>query len=57
MENTTLVKLIKQVLEKHSYIELSILYGSVLEGRATFESDIDIAVAGEKPITSKLKMQ
>ncbi|HEX6983706.1 MAG TPA: nucleotidyltransferase domain-containing protein [Balneolaceae bacterium] len=57
MKNTDLTESIKKVLQKHSKVELSILYGSVSENRETFESDLDIAVAGEKPISSKLKMK
>ncbi|HET6527526.1 MAG TPA: nucleotidyltransferase domain-containing protein [Balneolaceae bacterium] len=57
MGKAELIESIKKVLQKHSEIELSILYGSVSENRETFESDLDIAVAGEKPISSKLKMQ
>jgi predicted nucleotidyltransferase len=39
-----------QVMENHPQILLCILFGSVAEQRATFNSDLDVAVAGKNPL-------
>ncbi|MDR8392880.1 nucleotidyltransferase domain-containing protein [Aliifodinibius sp. S!AR15-10] len=43
---------IEKYLEGHPKIKLGILHGSVAENRATFESDIDLAVAADEPLSS-----
>jgi predicted nucleotidyltransferase len=43
-------KKLEYVMEGHPGILLCILFGSVAEQRATFSSDLDVAVAGNKPL-------
>lgn len=43
------------VLEIHPQIQLAILFGSVAQGRATPESDLDLAVAAKYPLNTELK--
>lgn len=52
----TITKL-KVLLKGESDISLCILFGSVLEGKESFESDIDVAVAGKKPLNTNRKQQ
>lgn len=44
---------ITKCLQEHPRIKLGILYGSVLNGSQTFESDIDVAVAGEQKLSAE----
>ncbi len=48
---------IKQVLESFPDITIGILYGSSAENRLRFESDLDIAVAGNKALSSNEKKE
>lgn len=56
LNNFNRIESIIKILKNHPNIELAILYGSVAEDKATFESDIDIAVAGQNSLSSDKKM-
>ena len=47
---------IEEVLKHHAYISLAILFGSHATGRATATSDLDLAVAAERPLSATEKM-
>ena len=40
-----------RVLQQHKDIQLCLVFGSTASGRASSESDLDIAVAGEQPFS------
>jgi uncharacterized protein len=44
-------ELLQKVLQQHEDIQLCIVFGSTAVGRASADSDLDIAVAGEQPLT------
>ncbi len=48
---------LKQVLSNHPAILLALLFGSIAKGNANPESDIDLAVAANHPLTVNEKMQ
>ncbi|WP_303784450.1 nucleotidyltransferase family protein [Azovibrio restrictus] len=48
---------IQQVLARHTGIRLAILFGSLAQGRATPQSDLDLAILMEAPLTAETKMQ
>jgi len=48
---------IQKLLQKCPEIQLAIIYGSAAENRQTPESDLDLGVAGKKPLTAELKMK
>lgn len=45
------------VLATHPEIELAYVFGSVAQGRARMESDVDVAVQAAKPLDAALRMQ
>jgi len=47
---------IRQVLQQHGGIRLAILFGSLATGRATFRSDLDLAVLMDSPLSAATKM-
>ena len=47
---------IRAVLARHPEIRLAILFGSMATGRAGRDSDVDLAVAAEHPLTVDTKM-
>jgi predicted nucleotidyltransferase len=47
---------IQQVLTLHGGIRLAILFGSLAKGRATPESDLDLAVLMDAPLSAETKM-
>lgn len=47
---------LRDTLAKYPQIELAILFGSLANGRATPQSDIDLAVQANKPLDADLKM-
>lgn len=55
--NANTDKLIKQALEKHPYIRLAILFGSLAKGAAHKNSDIDLAVSADRCLTIPEKIQ
>ena len=46
-----------ELLSNYPQIELAILFGSHAAGTASADSDIDLAVRAEKPITADLKLE
>jgi len=48
---------VKQMLKKHPKIKLALLFGSLAKGEAGAESDIDLAVAGNRPLEINEKIQ
>ena len=54
-ENTLLTKL-RELLACQDDIRLSIVFGSVADGRETAESDLDIALLADSPLTPERKM-
>ena len=49
-------KRIQKVLAQHGGIRLAILFGSLAKGRATPESDLDLAVLMDVPLSAETKM-
>ena len=47
---------IQQILTRHGGIRLAILFGSLAQGRATAESDLDLAVLMDTPLSAETKM-
>lgn len=47
---------IRQVLNRHGGIRLAILFGSLAAGRATPESDLDLSVLMETPLSAETRM-
>jgi predicted nucleotidyltransferase len=47
---------IRHVLAQHGDIRLAILFGSLAKGRATPESDLDLAVLMDAPLSAATKM-
>jgi predicted nucleotidyltransferase len=47
-----LQELIREVLNHHPDIKLCIIFGSIASGKASSDSDLDIAVAGELPLSA-----
>jgi predicted nucleotidyltransferase len=47
--------LILDVLSRHAHIEQAILFGSLASGKATPDSDLDLAVAGAAPLSPLTK--
>ncbi len=43
---------IRKVLNRHPKVKLCIVFGSVAAGKASSESDLDIAVAAEQPLSA-----
>jgi uncharacterized protein len=50
--DTSLIK----VLAGFPEIVLALVFGSIAKGKARFESDLDIALTGKKPLTAEQKM-
>ncbi|MBK8754223.1 MAG: nucleotidyltransferase domain-containing protein [Candidatus Competibacteraceae bacterium] len=48
---------IRQILERHSYILLAILFGSLARNTEGVDSDIDLAVSADRPLSINEKMQ
>lgn len=47
----------QQVLARHPHIELAYVFGSVARGTARPDSDIDVAVQAEQPLSAATRMQ
>ncbi len=52
----TPLELIRAVLARHPEIRLAILFGSMATGRASRDSDVDLALAADHPIKVDEKM-
>ena len=50
-------ELARKVLQKNSDIVMAILFGSLASGLEHFDSDIDLAVGADRPLSSSKKMQ
>ncbi len=48
---------IREVLQPYTFITLAILFGSMANDSEQFDSDLDLAVQGERPLTQDEKMQ
>lgn len=48
--------LIRATLEQHGNIRLAILFGSFASGRATPQSDVDVAILADNPIDAGFRM-
>lgn len=48
---------IRQILSPHGDIRLAMLFGSLAEGRATPQSDLDLAVLMDAPLAAETKMK
>jgi predicted nucleotidyltransferase len=48
---------IRQILEKHPYILLAVLFGSLAKNAEGIDSDIDLAVGADRPLSFSKKMQ
>ena len=48
---------IKQVLEKHATIRLAVLFGSLAQGEAGWDSDLDLAIGADHPLATHEKIQ
>jgi predicted nucleotidyltransferase len=46
-----------EVVAGHPAVTLAILFGSLAEGAARFESDLDLAVAGTEPLDRKARIR
>lgn len=53
----TLQEMLLGVLDGFSEIQLCIVFGSAASGRAVSGSDLDIAVAADKPLTTKRRLE
>ena len=53
----TLDKQLVELLSRYPEFELAILFGSQATGRATEDSDIDLALLADAPISSGLKLE
>jgi predicted nucleotidyltransferase len=48
---------IRQVLNRHQKIKLCMLFGSMASGKASADSDLDIAVAADQPLSAAELLQ
>ncbi len=52
----TVEERIEEVLQHHEHISLAIIFGSRASGQATASSDLDLAVAAERALSTTEKM-
>ena len=57
MTETLIDQKIRMTLQKHPSIKLAILFGSMANNSEKFNSDLDLAVQGDRLLTVKQKMQ
>lgn len=48
---------ITEVLDNYAEVKLAILFGSLARGTATADSDLDLAVLPEKPLTTEMRIE
>lgn len=48
---------IKQVLERHETIHLAVLFGSLAQGEAGQDSDLDLAIGADHPLATHERIQ
>lgn len=56
MMNATQYYRISQILQQFNFVEVAILFGSIVNGRENCSSDLDIAVAAKRPISTEEKI-
>jgi len=49
--------LIHSVLNRHPEIKLCIIFGSIASGKGSLNSDIDIAIAADQPLSSDRRLE
>ena len=54
--NDAEIQLIQRTLTRHGGLELAFVFGSVAQGKAHADSDLDIAVQAARPLSSQQKM-
>ena len=54
--NDAEIQLIHRTLTRHDGLELAFVFGSVAQGKARAESDLDIAFQAARPLSSQQKM-
>ena len=52
----TTTELIGSVLLRHPHVKLAVLFGSVAGGAARPDSDLDLAVADDRPLSADARM-
>ncbi len=52
-----LFETLRKVLENYPSVRLCTVFGSTASGRATSESDLDVAVAAEEPFTAEKRLR
>jgi predicted nucleotidyltransferase len=52
-----LEKQLKQILSNYPAIRLAILFGSQADGRASYASDVDLAVLADKPLDGETRLK
>ena len=50
------IQLILHTLARHDGLELAFVFGSLAQGKAHAQSDLDIAIQAEQPLESRQKM-
>ena len=48
---------IRKALEGLPFVQVALVFGSIAEGRENPESDVDLGVASDRPLTSSQRMQ
>lgn len=57
MQRSQTMYKLKQLLKEAPDISLCILFGSILGGKENFDSDIDVAIAGQEPLNADRKQE
>jgi len=53
----TIIKHIKDIIERHPHIQLCLLFGSGAQGKLRPDSDLDIAVAAQHELSADEKLE
>ena len=56
-QDTTIVIQLRETLSAFPELKLAILFGSFAKGKETKHSDLDVAVAAERPLNAEQKIQ
>ena len=54
--NAVEIQLIQRTLRRHGGLEMAVVFGSVAQGKAHADSDLDIAVQAARPLSSQQMM-
>ncbi len=57
LDEEKLIQILKLELAENKAIGLAILFGSYAKGSARFESDMDLAIRFEKPLSKKKRLE